>query len=222
MRKGENPSEVLDAIHQKVDDLNNNILPVGVKIDTFYDRTNLMDFAQHTVLHNLFEGIILVTVIVFLFMADWRTTVTVSIIIPLSLLFAFICMRIKGMTANLLSLGAVDFGIIIDGAVVMVEGLFVVLDQKAREVGMEKFNKLANWACLKTPVLKWVSLFSFQNLSSLLVLFPYFLFRKLKEKCFRRWLIHLAFALLGALILNLNFCACIIKHPAQKKCKRKT
>jgi cobalt-zinc-cadmium resistance protein CzcA len=83
-----------------------------------------MDFCTETVIHNLCEGIILVTVIVFLFMADWRTTLTVAIIIPLSLLFAFVCMRIKGMSANLLSMGAVDFGIIIDGAVVMVEGNF--------------------------------------------------------------------------------------------------
>ena len=131
MRKGENPSEVLDLIRAKVKDLNENILPRDVRINTFYDRTNLMDFAQETVIHNLLEGIILVTVIVLLFMADWRTTLTVSIIIPLSLLFAFMCMRLKGMTANLLSMGAVDFGIIIDGAVVMVEGVFVYLDRKS-------------------------------------------------------------------------------------------
>jgi cobalt-zinc-cadmium resistance protein CzcA len=76
-----------------------------------------MDFTTHTVMHNLIEGIVLVTVVVFLFMADWRTTFIVSIIIPLSLLFAFFCLNMAGMSANLLSLGAVDFGIIIDGAV---------------------------------------------------------------------------------------------------------
>lgn len=82
-----------------------------------------MDYCTDTVSKNLIEGIIFVTVIVFLFMADWRTTLIVSIIIPLSLLFAFLMLYIKGMSANLLSLGAVDFGIIIDGAVVMVEGI---------------------------------------------------------------------------------------------------
>jgi len=107
MRKGENPSEVLKAIRAKVKDLNENILPKDVKIDTFYDRTNLMDYATETVIHNLLEGIILVTCIVFLFMADWRTTIIVALVIPLALLFAFICMRIKGMTANLLSMGAI-------------------------------------------------------------------------------------------------------------------
>ena len=89
MRKGENPAEVLKRIRDKVADLNNNVLPKDVKIDTFYDRTNLMDFCTETVIHNLCEGIILVTVIVFLFMADWRTTLIVAIIIPLALLFAF-------------------------------------------------------------------------------------------------------------------------------------
>src|ERR1019366_9114448 len=102
-----------------------------------------MDYATHTVMHNLIEGIILVTLIVLIFMADWRTTLIVGIIVPLALLFAFMLMRLRGMTANLLSMGAVDFGIIIDGAVVMVEGLFVALDYRAVEVGMEKFNKLS-------------------------------------------------------------------------------
>lgn len=149
MRKGENPAEVLKRIRDKVAELNNSILPKDVKIDTFYDRTNLMDFCTETVIHNLCEGIILVTVIVFLFMADWRTTLIVAVIIPLALLFAFICLRLKGMSANLLSMGAVDFGIIIDGAVVMVEGIFVALDHRAKEVGMQKFNGLAKLGLFK-------------------------------------------------------------------------
>jgi cobalt-zinc-cadmium resistance protein CzcA len=84
-----------------VKELNENILPKDVKIVPFYDRSHLMDFATHTVLHNLFEGIILVTLIVLIFMADWRTTLIVGIIVPLALLFAFMLMRMRGMTANL-------------------------------------------------------------------------------------------------------------------------
>jgi cobalt-zinc-cadmium resistance protein CzcA len=221
MRKGENPSIVLDAIHEKVDDLNNNILPVGVKIDTFYDRTNLMDFAQHTVLHNLFEGIILVTVIVFLFMADWRTTVTVSIIIPLSLLFAFICMRIKGMTANLLSMGAVDFGIIIDGAVVMVEGLFVVLDQKAREVGMEKFNKLAKMGIFKNTGAEMGKSIFFSKLIIITCLVPIFSFQKVEGKMFSPLAYTLGFALLGALLFTLTFVPAISSILLKKNVREK-
>ncbi len=221
MRKGENPSDVLDAIHQKVDDLNKNILPVGVKIDTFYDRTNLMDYAQETVLHNLTEGIILVTVIVFLFMADWRTTVTVSIIIPLSLLFAFICMRIKGMSANLLSLGAVDFGIIIDGAVVMVEGLFVVMDQKAREVGMEKFNKLAKLGLFKNTGTEMGKSIFFSKLIIITCLIPIFSFQKVEGKMFSPLAYTLAFALLGALILTLTFVPALSSILLKKNVREK-
>ena len=124
MRKGENPGEVITALKDKIKDIQQNALPEDVRIVSFYDRENLVDLAVKTVTHNLAEGILLVTFIVLIFMADWRTTVIVSIIIPLALLFAFICLRAMGMSANLLSMGAIDFGIIIDGAVVMVEGAF--------------------------------------------------------------------------------------------------
>ncbi len=204
MRKGENPSEVLDRVRAKVDELNNTILPKDVKINTFYDRTNLMDFAQETVIHNLIEGIVLVTIIVLLFMADWRTTVTVSIIIPLSLLFAFICMRIKGMSANLLSMGAIDFGIIIDGAVVMVEGLFVALDHKAREVGMEKFNKLAKLGLFKNTGTEMGKAIFFSKLIIITCLIPIFAFQKVEGKMFSPLAYTLGFALLGALLFTLT------------------
>jgi len=202
MRKGENPAEVLSRIREKINDLNHSILPKDVKINTFYDRTNLMNYAQHTVIHNLIEGIILVTVIVLIFMADWRTTVTVSIIIPLSLLFAFICMHIKGMTANLLSMGAVDFGIIIDGAVVMVEGLFVALDHRAREVGMDKFNKLAKMGLFKNTGTEMGKAIFFSKLIIITCLIPIFAFQKVEGKMFSPLAYTLGFALLGALVLT--------------------
>ncbi len=204
MRKGENPAEVLDRIHEKVKELNETILPKDVHIDTFYDRTTLMDYATHTVIHNLIEGIVLVTCIVLIFMADWRTTVTVSIIIPLALLFAFMCMRIKGMTANLLSMGAVDFGIIIDGAVVMVEGLFVALDHKAKEVGMEKFNKLAKLGLFKQVGTEMGKAIFFSKVIIITCLIPIFAFQKVEGKMFSPLAYTLSFALLGALILTLT------------------
>lgn len=204
MRKGENPSEVLERIEAKVKDLNENILPKDVQINTFYDRTVLMDYATHTVLHNLIEGIILVTVIVLIFMADWRTTLTVGIIVPLALLFAFMLMRIKGMSANLLSMGAVDFGIIIDGAVVMVEGLFVALDHRAKEVGMEKFNKLAKLGLFKTVGTEMGKAIFFSKLIILTCLIPIFSFQKVEGKMFSPLAYTLGFALLGALVYTLT------------------
>lgn len=221
MRKGENPAEVLKRIREKIGELNNSILPKDVKIDTFYDRTNLMNYAQHTVIHNLIEGIILVTVIVLLFMADWRTTVTVSIIIPLSLLFAFICMRIKGMSANLLSMGAVDFGIIIDGAVVMVEGLFVALDHRAREVGMEKFNKLAKLGLFKNTGTEMGKAIFFSKLIIITCLVPIFAFQKVEGKMFSPLAYTLGFALLGALLFTLTLVPALSSMLLRKNVREK-
>src|ERR1700739_3937151 len=124
------------------------------------------------------EGILLVTLIVSLFMFNWRTTLIVSIIIPLSLLFAFICLRLMGMSANLLSLGAVDFGIIIDGAVVMVEGIFVVLDHKAKEVGMDPFNKMAKLGIIKANGAELGKAIFFAKLIIIAALIPIFSFQK--------------------------------------------
>ncbi len=221
MRKGENPAQVLDLIHDKVKDLNENVLPKGVKIVPFYDRTNLMDLATHTVIHNLIEGIVLVTVIVLLFMADWRTTLTVGIIIPLSLLFAFICMRIKGMSANLLSMGAVDFGIIIDGAVVMVEGLFVALDHKAKEVGMERFNKLAKLGLFKQVGTEMGKAIFFSKLIIITCLIPIFAFQKVEGKMFSPLAYTLSFALLGALLFTLTLVPALSSILLRKNVREK-
>lgn len=221
MRKGENAAEVLARIHAKVKDLNENVLPKDVKIDTFYDRTNLMDFTTETVIHNLIEGIILVTVIVFLFMADWRTTVTVALVIPLALLFAFICLRLKGMSANLLSMGAIDFGIIIDGAVVMVEGIFVALDHKMHQVGMEKFNKLAKLSIFKNVGTEMGKAIFFSKVIILTCLVPIFAFQKVEGKLFSPLAYTLGFALLGALLLTLTLVPALSSILLNKNVKEK-
>lgn len=221
MRKGENPADVLGRIQAKVKDLNEHVLPKDVKLDTFYDRTTLMDFCTETVIHNLLEGIVLVTVIVFLFMADWRTTLIVAIIIPLALLFAFICLRLKGMSANLLSMGAVDFGIIIDGAVVMVEGIFVALDYKAHEVGMEKFNKLAKLGLFKNVGAEMGKAIFFSKLIILTCLIPIFAFQKVEGKMFSPLAYTLGFALIGALLFTLTLVPALASILLNKNVKEK-
>jgi cobalt-zinc-cadmium resistance protein CzcA len=204
MRKNENPSDILRQIKAKVNEINDRHLPPDVKIVPFYDRDDLIRYCTHTVLHNLFEGIILVTAVVFLFMADWRATFIVSIIIPLALLFAFVCMRLKGMSANLLSLGAVDFGIIIDGAVVMVEGLFVVLAHRAQRVGMPAFNVLAKLGLIKNTGAELGKAVFFSKLIIITALLPIFSFEKVEGKMFSPLAYTLGFALLGALLFTLT------------------
>lgn len=221
MRKGENPSEVLTRLKEKIADINDNILPADVKINTFYDRENLVDFAVHTVMHNMMEGIIFVTVIVFLFMADWRTTLIVSIIIPLALLFAFICLKMKGMSANLLSMGAIDFGIIIDGAVVMVEGIFVALDRKSHQVGTDKFNKLSKLGIIKRASLENGKGIFFAKLIIITGLLPIFTFEKVEGKMFSPLAWTLSFALLGALILTFTLVPALASVLLKKNVREK-
>lgn len=204
MRKGENPREVLARVKERIEHLNNHVLPRDVSIETFYDRDNLMNYTTTTVMHNLLEGIVFVTVIVFLFMADWRTTLIVSIVIPLSLLFAFLCLKLKGMSANLLSLGAVDFGIIIDGAVVMVEGLFVTLDHLAHKKGMTQFNRLAKASIIQRSGAEMGKAIFFSKLIIITALLPIFAFQKVEGKMFSPLAWTLGFALLGALLFTLT------------------
>ena len=221
MRKGENPTAVVQAVKKKIDKLNSTVLPQDTKIVPYYDREDLIHYATHTVLHNLVEGILLVTLLVSLFMFNWRTTLIVSIIIPLALLFAFICLHLMGMSANLLSLGAVDFGIIIDGAVVMVEGLFVILDHQARDVGMERFNKMAKMGLIKKNGAQLGKAIFFAKLIIITGLMPIFAFQKVEGKLFSPLAYTLGFALLGALIFTLTLVPALINLLLRKNVHEK-
>ena len=204
MRKGENPEKVIAALKDKIDEIQREDLPKDVAVKTFYDREDLVRLSVNTVLHNVFEGILLVTLVVFLFMRDWRCTVIVASVIPLALLFAFICLHLGGMSANLLSMGAIDFGIIIDGAVVMVEALFVALSSQAREVGMEAFNKRSKAGMIRTTARGKAKSVFFSKLIIITALLPIFSFQKVEGKMFTPLAFTLGFALLGALIFTLT------------------
>lgn len=204
MRKGENPAQVLALVKEKILEINEKVLPSDIKMTTFYDRDKLMDYCRETVLGNLIEGILFVTFVVFIFMLDWRSTLIVSIIIPLSLLFAFMCLKLKGMSANLLSMGAIDFGIIIDGAVVMVEGLFVLLATRAHEIGMTQFNALSKIGLVKKSATELGKAIFFSKLIIITSLIPIFSFEKVEGKLFSPLAYTLGFALLGALLFTLT------------------
>ncbi|MFM7023471.1 MAG: efflux RND transporter permease subunit [Flavobacteriales bacterium] len=221
MRKGENPSEVLARVKSKISELHSSVLPSDVTMEAFYDRDNLMEYCTKTVLGNLVEGIVLVTLIVFLFMADWRTTLIVSLVIPLALLFAFLCLSLKGMSANLLSLGAVDFGIIIDGAVVMVEGLFVALDHLARKHGMEKYNKLSKLGLIRETGTGLGKAVFFSKLIIISALLPIFAFQKVEGKMFSPLAYTLGFALLGALLFTLTLVPLLVSLLLKKNVREK-
>src|SRR6185503_2065224 len=135
MRRGENPSRVLDRVREKVADLESGVLPKGTHVDVFYDRTELVNTTLGTVGRNLLEGAVLVVFVLFVFLVDLRAALIVAVLIPLSLLSAFIYLYSRGMAANLLSMGSVDFGIIVDGAVVIIESIAHRMAQPADDAG---------------------------------------------------------------------------------------
>jgi cobalt-zinc-cadmium resistance protein CzcA len=130
MRRGQNPSVVLGGLRAKIQELNTRILPGGITVNPFYDRTDLVDTTLETVFHNLLEGALLVVLVLFAFMLSIRASLIVAAAIPLSLAASFAYLYARGMSANLLSMGAVDFGIIVDGAVILVEHLFHKLSHR--------------------------------------------------------------------------------------------
>src|SRR6202163_1033454 len=138
MRKAAEEQSTLDAIHRKVDELNNGILPPGVKVVPMLDRSDLLHFTLNTVMHNLVEGMILVSVILFLFLLNARAALIVALTIPFSLLFASIWLDLSHIPANLLSLGALDFGMVVDGAVFMVENIMRHLSRRHSDTGPQK------------------------------------------------------------------------------------
>ncbi|MEA5427429.1 efflux RND transporter permease subunit [Arcicella lustrica] len=222
MRKGEDPSAVIKSLNEKVEELNTKILPVDINIKAFYNRQTLLDFCIETVSHNLMEGIVLVTLMVLIFLADWRASLIVAMIIPLALLFAFTCLKLMGMSVNLLSLGAVDFGIIIDGTVVVVEGLIVVLSHKAHEVGMERFNKLAKLSLIKRTGTSMGKAIFTSKVIILVALLPIFAFQKVEGKMFTPLAWTLGAALLGALIFTLTLVPLMVSILMNKNVKEKS
>jgi cobalt-zinc-cadmium resistance protein CzcA len=211
LRKHENPSKVLKDLNTTISDLNERVLPNGVSIDAFYDRTTLVNLTTHTVMENLVVGMLLVTFILTIFLLNWRTTLIVSLIIPLALLFAFICMQLKGMSANLLSIGAIDFGIIIDGAVVMVEGLFVYLAHKGETLGLKKFNAMSKTGLIKKVSVNLGKPIFFSKLIIITALLPIFTFQKVEGKMFSPLAWTMGFALLGALLFTLTLVPLLTK-----------
>lgn len=196
LRKGANSDSTLDAIHDKVAELNEHILPPGVKIVPFLDRSNLVHFTTHTVLHNLTEGILLVALILFLFLGNARGALIVAITIPFSLLFASICLSLMKIPANLLSLGALDFGMVVEGAVVMVENIVRYLSPQHEHPGtpMDRIRQAAHE--VQRPV--------FYSIGIIITAYlPIFTLQAVEGRLFKPMAWTVSFALLGALIFSM-------------------
>ncbi|MBZ5576576.1 MAG: CusA/CzcA family heavy metal efflux RND transporter [Acidobacteriia bacterium] len=196
LRKGADSDTTLDAIHEKVDDLNQHVLPRGVKIVPHLDRSNLVHYTTHTVLHNLTEGIILVALILLLFLGNVRGALIVALTIPFSLLFASTCLNLNKIPANLLSLGALDFGMVVEGAVVMVENIVRYLGHEENQSGtkMDRIRRAAHE--VQRPV--------FYSIGIIITAYlPIFTLQRVEGRLFKPMAWTVSFALLGALIFSM-------------------
>ncbi|HEV3216158.1 MAG TPA: CusA/CzcA family heavy metal efflux RND transporter [Vicinamibacterales bacterium] len=196
MRKGAEEQPTLDAIHRKVDELNHGLLPPGVKVVPMLDRSDLLHFTLHTVLHNLTEGMILVSIVLFLFLLNARAALIVALTIPFSLLFASIWLNVSHIPANLLSLGALDFGMVVDGAVVMVENIVRHLSRR-REAGQTIAMQIREAAHeVQRPVFYAIAIIITAYL-------PIFTLQRVEGRLFRPMAWTVAFALLGAMTFSI-------------------
>lgn len=195
MLRGENPSKVLEEVHTAVDELNNEILPKGTRIHPFMDRTDLVNTTLHTVARTLFEGMILVLLVLILFLRSWRGALLVALTIPVALLIAFILMHVTNIPANLLSLGAIDFGIIVDGAIVMTETILKKRERHPDELLTED-SILRRTSEVARPIF-------FSTLIIITAYLPLFAFEHIEEKLFTPMAYTVGYALLGALLVAL-------------------
>jgi heavy metal efflux system protein len=211
MLRGENPGDVIARLKEKIADLNERVLPKDVKIEPFIDRTELVDATVGTVSKNLIEGIILVSMIVFIFLFNWRTTVIVASVIPLSFLFALMMLRIQGLPANLISMGAIDFGLLLEGTLVIVETVFVAMEKKAHQVGMVRFNRMSKMGLIKKSAGSVATYIVFAQIILIVALLPIFSFQKVEGKMFSPLAFTLGYALLGSLILSITYVPALCK-----------
>jgi cobalt-zinc-cadmium resistance protein CzcA len=196
LRKGADTATMLEALHTMVNRINTQILPPGVKIVPYLDRDDLVHYTTHTVLHNLAEGMILVVIILFIFLGNIRGAIIVSLTIPFALLFASICLDLRHISANLLSLGALDFGMVVDGAVVMVENIVRHLNrpEEAPRTLIDRIRTAAHE--VQRPVFYAIAIIITAYL-------PIFTLQRVEGKLFKPMAWTVAFALLGALIFSM-------------------
>ncbi len=196
IRKGAESDAVLLALHAKVQDINDHVLPPGVRIVPHLDRSDLLRYTTHTVLHNLTEGIILVVVVLFLFLGNVRSAFIVALTIPFSLLFASILLDLRHIPANLLSLGALDFGMVVDGCVVMIENIL-------RHLESDHDNHRTIAETIRTAAHEVQRPVFYAIIIIITAYMPIFTLQRVEGRLFRPMAWTVAFALLGALVFSI-------------------
>ncbi|MBA5637704.1 efflux RND transporter permease subunit [Duganella sp. LX20W] len=221
MSKGSNAAKVVADVKLAVDAVNAR-LPKGVRLKTIYDRTQLIDHTVHTVGENLLVGAALVIAILIVFLGNWRAALIVATVIPLSLLFAFIMLDARGIPANLISLGAVDFGIIIDSAVVLVEALMVRLALQEYDPAGDLSPYAWRKRTLKQTVVELGHPILFAKAIIIVAFIPIYTFQRVEGKIFSPVAFTLSFAMLGAIVLSMTLVPSLLawtvkRHPMAER-----
>ena len=212
MRKGENPSLVLKGVKEKIAQLNERGLPQGVQIEPFYDRTWLMGKTLTTVFHNLVEGALLVSLVLYLFLSNFRASLAVVLVIPLALLATFLGLKIMGVPANLLSLGAMDFGIIVDGAVIVIENIMHRLEKEREDMSpAERRQSIID----ATNEVGRPTLFSMLIIIAAHI--PIFALQRHEGRIFQPMALSVTMALVGSLIFSLTLVPLLAYWMLRKK-----
>jgi len=196
LRKGADSDATLESIHAKVKELNEHILPPGVKIVPFLDRSNLVHYTTHTVLHNLTEGIFFVSLILFLFLGNVRGALIVALTIPFALLFAAICLGLNKIPANLLSLGALDFGMVVDGSVVIMENI-------VRHFSLSATSQKSTMVRVRDAVREVIRPVFYARGIIITAYLPIFTLQSVEGRLFKPMAWTVSFALLGALVFSI-------------------
>jgi cobalt-zinc-cadmium resistance protein CzcA len=214
LNRGAESLPALEALRKKITALNSSLLPPGMKIKTIYDRTDLISITTETVRHVIFAGLLLVTLLLLVMLGDWRLTLIAALTIPLAVLFAFGLMVLTGRSANLISIGAIDFGILVDASIVVLEAIY--RDMTNRIVGESIPELIANATALSArPVL-------FATAIILVAFIPLFTMRGVPGKIFAPMSITYCFALTGALLFSLCFAPVLASYGAHRISDKET
>lgn len=211
MRRGEDPSTVIPKLKEKVHELNTRILPPGVRIEPFLDRMELVNTTVRTVTHNLIEGALLVSLVVALFLWEIRAVLIIVSVIPLAFLFAILLLRVQGLPANLISMGALDFGLLLEGTLVIVESAFVVLAHLGDKLPPELARARVKGGLLRRIISRNARYIFTAQFILILALLPIFLFERVEGKLFKPLAFTLGYAMVGALLLSLTYVPAMIK-----------
>ena len=212
MRRGENPVEVCERVKRMADEINAHYLPAGVRLVTYYDRTALVDRTLHTVRHNVIEGIGLVLLVLFFFLGlgNWRSALVVALAVPVALLGAFMLLDLRGIPANLISLGAIDFGIIVDSAVVVIENILRILEQRKGQVRSLRAVIIEAVSQMGRPIL-------FSKAILLTAFVPLYTLQRVEGRIFRPMALTLTFALITGTVFAITAVPVLASFALRRK-----